>query len=266
MKKIKYFTLLGLMTFFFAFISCEDEDKEAYNIHNQAENVAPYVRIILDKSTVDSAALPSALINATVSAPANNVKSWSLKVKISGSQTTSYTDLITINSFPSDFTISVQEIADKLGININSIQAADVIEFSGTSEGFDGKTLSYGNLAGDLSGQPEQRQAYDFDVVVFCSPVSSNFIGDWTIVTVDAYGDGWNGGYITATVDGVATNYAAAGTGTTHVVSIPSGTTSLVWSYTPGAWEEENTFTMEDPAGATYGPFMGANGIPFCFF
>ena len=103
-------------------------------------------------------------------------------------------------------------------------------------------------------------------MVVFCSPVSSNFIGDWTIVTVDAYGDGWNGGYITATVDGVATNYAAAGTGTTHVVSIPSGTTSLVWSYTPGAWEEENTFTMEDPAGATYGPFMGANGIPFCFF
>ena len=44
-------------------------------------------------------------------------------------------------------------------------------------QGFDGKTLNYSNLAGDLSGQPEQRQAYDFDVVVFCSPVSSNFIG-----------------------------------------------------------------------------------------
>ena len=42
----------------------------------------------------------------------------------------------------------------------------------------------------------------------------------------DAYGDGWNGGYITA-LNGVATNYAAAGTGTTHV-EIPSGTTSLI--------------------------------------
>ena len=34
------------------------------------------------------------------------------------SQTTNYTDL-TIESFPTDFTISVQEIADKLGIDIN---------------------------------------------------------------------------------------------------------------------------------------------------
>ncbi|MDA9056255.1 hypothetical protein N9K49_00205 [Flavobacteriaceae bacterium] len=247
--------------------SCKDDDKTAFNLHNETGNTVPYVRIILENSTVDSSILPTSLINATVSAPANNVTSWSARVRIIGSSmTTPFVDIKTITTFPNSFSISIPEIADALGVNINDIEPADIIEFSGVSKGTDNTELEYDDLAGDLSGQPEQRQAYQFSVIVFCAPVSSNFIGDWTLDLVDLYGDGWDGAYITATVDGVETRYMVNGSGTVHVVTIPSDTQTLVWSYTSGSYEEEHTFTMIDPSGTIYGPFYGDPGIPFCFF
>lgn len=138
--------------------------------------------------------------------------------------------------------------------------------FIGKSTGDNGKTVEYKDLAGDLSGQPEQKQAYNFSVIVFCSPVASNFVGDWELVMSDSYGDGWNGGYILATIDGKESKYFADDDSTTVTVTIPSGTTSLVWSYTRGSWEEENSFTITDPSGNSFGPFDGGgSGIPFCF-
>lgn len=265
MKRIKYFATLSFLILSFVFIACEDEDKAAYNLHTESENTAPYVRIILDNSTVDSSVLSDAVISGTVDAPSKNVKSWSAKVRIDGSMTTDFTEIISVTSFPAEVNISIEEIADKLEIDIMDIQPADIIEFSAVSEGVDGKILNYDLLAGDLSGQPEQRQAYEFEVIVFCAPISSNFIGDWTIVMTDTYGDGWDGAFITATIDGNGTTYTTSGSGETHVITIPSGTTSLVWSYSSGAYEEEHIFTITDPAGISYGPFDGGDGIPFCF-
>tara|TARA_B110000967_G_C18898919_1_gene573059 strand:+ start:5054 stop:5869 length:816 start_codon:yes stop_codon:yes gene_type:complete len=247
--------------------SCKDDDKTAFNLHSDAENVAPYVRILLENATVDSSILSTAVITATVSAPENNVTSWSARVRIIGSSTTSpYVDIKTVTAFPSTFSLSVVEIAAALGVDIADIEPADIIEFSGVSIGLNNEEIGLENLAGDLSGQPEQNQAYGFSVIVFCAPVSSDFIGDWILDLADSYGDGWDGAFITATVDGVETRYTANGEGTLHTVTIPSGTTSLVWSYTSGAFEEEHTFTITDPTGIEYGLFDGGPGIPFCFF
>lgn len=75
--------------------------------------------------------------------------------------------------------------------------------------------------------------------------------GDWTIVMVDSWGDGWNGGFLTVTIDGVSTDYAAAGTGSTEVITVPAGA-SLVITYTAGDYEGENSFTITAPDGTIY--------------
>lgn len=73
--------------------------------------------------------------------------------------------------------------------------------------------------------------------------------GDWTIAMFDSWGDGWNGAFMTVTVDGVATDYSCVGTDTTVVVSVPMGADfSIV--YTDGDYEEENSYTITAPDGA----------------
>jgi gliding motility-associated-like protein len=72
----------------------------------------------------------------------------------------------------------------------------------------------------------------------------------WTIQMNDQFGDSWNGGSITVTVDGVATNYTNTG-GTQQTVSftVTSGVTISV-SYNPGGiWDNENSYTILDDLG-----------------
>ncbi len=77
----------------------------------------------------------------------------------------------------------------------------------------------------------------------------------WTLVTNDAYGDGWNGGFITANVNGVETTYAASGFGSTFEIGMVDND-DYSFTYTSGGgtgqapgWEEENTYTLTSPDG-----------------
>lgn len=256
---IKFLSLVFLMILN---SSCADGDKEVFDLQNGTE--APYVRIILDNKTVDSSVLNTATINGTISAPADNVASWTVGVRITGSVTTDFVDVKTVTSFPSSISISVDEIASLLDINITDIQPADVIEFSGRSEGTNGVKITRADLTRDLSSQPEQRNAYQFSVIVFCAPVAAPFTGNWTLNLEDSYGDGWDGAFITATIDGVATNYTfSAGASVSLTVLVPDDASSVVFSYTAGSFEEEHSFTIVSPSGVTSGPF--SDPIPFCF-
>lgn len=74
----------------------------------------------------------------------------------------------------------------------------------------------------------------------------------WTIDLYDTWGDGWNGnGAITVTVDGVSTNYTnVSGGGTDQTVNLPivSGAAVTI-TYTPGSFNNENSFTLFNDAG-----------------
>lgn len=86
--------------------------------------------------------------------------------------------------------------------------------------------------------------------------------GEYTINMKDDWGDGWNGGFLTVTLDGeevpgspfrVETGTDASGTFT-----VPDGATSLTLVYTSGEYDSENTFEIIDPNGkraASEGPF-----------
>lgn len=90
----------------------------------------------------------------------------------------------------------------------------------------------------------------------------------WTLVTNDAFGDGWNGGFITATINGVDTNYAASGEGSTFEIGMVDNDV-YSFTYTPNGgagspgWEEENTYTLTAPDGTEFsdGPVPAAGEI-----
>jgi len=77
-----------------------------------------------------------------------------------------------------------------------------------------------------------------------------------------SFGDGWDGAFVTFEIDGVTTDYTfTAGSAANFEVNVPEGTSSLVISYTSGAFEEEHIYTIETPDGDVRGPF-GPNPAP----
>ena len=102
------------------------------------------------------------------------------------------------------------------------------------------RSLPFENFTGSITGQQEQRQAFNFIVLVKCSPITDATVpGTWIVEMDDLYGDGWDGAFLTIEIDGVATNYtvsAGQGSAATHIINVPAGTAELVISYTSGAF------------------------------
>lgn len=73
---------------------------------------------------------------------------------------------------------------------------------------------------------------------------------EYTLDMADSFGDGWNGGALTATVNGVIEGtYAAANSASTGAIQVPIGDT-LVLSYSSGNFETENTYSLFAPDGS----------------
>jgi hypothetical protein len=256
--------ILGLLFASIALIGCEDEDKNPLNLLDPENTKAPYVRIVVDETIVAAGDIATSSFNGTVSALDNNVASWELSVsRESGGVASDTISLTTITSFPSDISIPYTDIASGLGISTSDISGGDFIRFLGTSIGTDGSVFTFENFTGSITGQQEQRQAYNFIVLVKCSPITDATIsGTWTIDMQDLFGDGWDGAFVTFEIDGVATNYTfSAGSAASFDVDVPSGTSQLVISYTSGAFEEEHIYTITTPDGDVRGPF-GPNPSP----
>jgi hypothetical protein len=193
MKKILKI-VLSFVVLISSFTSCEKDDaKDPLFEYYQTENYAPYVRVIMDTQLIDITQIESSSVTFTVSAPGDNVASWAVSVKLDGSTTTDYFELKTVTSFPETFTYSVNELASTVGLDVADIAAGDKFLFSGVSVGGDGTVLTVNDLGPDLFGQPEQRNAYAFQVAISCPPLvfplnGADYVGTGTI-TVDDWAD-----------------------------------------------------------------------------
>lgn len=76
--------------------------------------------------------------------------------------------------------------------------------------------------------------------------------GTWTLEMNDSWGDGWDGAYLTMTVNGVSTDYTVAN-GYQHIemVDVPADSTVQI-SYTAGSYEEEHSYVITAPDGTVY--------------
>ncbi|MEO0526869.1 MAG: hypothetical protein AAFZ89_06560 [Bacteroidota bacterium] len=179
-------TSIFIVLFSLAFIGCDkDEDKDPQTIQADIANIAPYIRIIPDASlpVIDATALDGVVFAGTLDDPADNVASWSVQVrKLRGTDTVPLAPLTSFTSFPAEWALTGQELADALGIPTSEIQPGDNVQFVATSTGVDGSTLTFAQLQDDLSGQPEQRQAYEFNSFVACPFLQDEVVGPYDVI------------------------------------------------------------------------------------
>nr|WP_298924588.1 hypothetical protein [uncultured Allomuricauda sp.] len=87
------------------------------------------------------------------------------------------------------------------------------------------------------------------------------FAGEYTINFLDSFEDGWDGAFISVSIDGGSAEDFTLETGGSgsSTFTVPEGATTLLVTYTAGNFEEEHTFTILDPNGssaASGGPFI----------
>ena len=74
-----------------------------------------------------------------------------------------------------------------------------------------------------------------------------------TISMQDSFGDGWNGAFLSVFYNGVLQNtYTAVGFGSTFTFTVPQGV-AVSFSYTPGSWESEVSYTISVNGTVAYG-------------
>lgn len=263
MKKMKNINkiILGLLAVSLAFISCEDEDKDPITVHIGDANKAAYVRINGYQSIVPVTDVPDAVFSATVNDRLGNVASWDLTVQLErgGDIIAGPADLVSLSSFPTDISITYDEIATALGLTTADISAGDFVRFLGTATGKDGKVWTFENFSASITGQPEQLQAFNFVVLIKCAPITDATVGGtWIANLQDSYGDGWDGAFLTFEIDGSGTDYTVSGGQgfeAIYEIDVPDGA-ELIISYTSGSFEGEHTFDLTSPDGpyGSYGP------------
>ena len=152
------------------------------------------------------------------------------------------------NGFPQfDATLDLSQAVSASGLAGGEYFGGDQFLYRFELELTDGRVFST-DVGGTVSGGSFFSSPFQYLVTIKCVPVTP-FAGDYELQLVDSYGDGWDGAFITVTIDGVSTDYTATGSGTNHTVTVPGGTTTLTFTYTPGAFEGEHTYKIIGPFG-----------------
>ncbi|GAA3565292.1 hypothetical protein [Snuella lapsa] len=278
MKKIAFlnYTITAmaclLAVFSITLFSCEDEDKDIFNVFE----LGGFVRFETPFPTVVNIASLAEAANITVTnvleAPDGNVASYSIEASamVAGEEYGPVAFGETVTSFPANLTITMSDLASALGFDIADVGFADTFSFTGTAvndkgivyKGNDRQTFTEedgvkgGNNSSDLLDETGYRNAFEFSFAIPCPPNNNPISGDWTIDMTDLFGDGWDGAFVTVEIDGSTTDYTIPATdAATHVFNVPSGTGVLRISYTSGSWEEEHVYTITNPDGVEFGPF-----------
>ena len=151
------------------------------------------------------------------------------------------------------FDVSVP-LADALStMQISDFKGNDVVYFNFEVSLTDGRTFSYTNTTGSMTGF-YWSSPYRYLVVIGCSvPFGGTApAGTYTLNGQDSYGDGWNGAEITITIDGEVYEVFGFSSGTSASTTFTlDGTQTLGLSFSGGSWDGEITYQVEyvDPNG-----------------
>lgn len=291
MKKITY--ILTAIIAFISVFSCTDES--TFNnptIHDLAKggfvrfaNTEPKA-LVFDAQDIVYA---GEIIDAN-----NNLSSYtiSLKAAISG-KNYFIDDYVTITSFPATLTITSQQLADAIGIEVNDFSLGSLFSFVGiatTNDGrvfngerpeFDANTgaVGVGNTEANLE-LASYKNAMTFSILIACPPSPA---GIYRIDMHDTFADGWQtdnpdgGSGIQITVDdeiiefGMCSPYTGSNTGSfldesrglctpgdgidaTTTIEIPAGAELVLWEF-PGDQYGEISFEIYDPNGVLIGEY-----------
>jgi len=268
MKKIKNFIILIISGF--AIVSCSEDDKAisvlldnvergailrttnfngTYNIFNLTDDVFKFELGLesQDQSGGDDlleVRLYQSFNDNTADATDNSKPEVLVSTTPKSAMGTSENGLPTLST-----TMLLSEALAVNGLSVDDVFGGDQFLYRLESELTDGRIFT-NTVGGTVSGGSFFSSPFAYTVTVKCVPVDP-FSGDYVLNLLDSYGDGWDGAFITVTIDGVATDYTATGSGTTHTVTVPDGTATLSFVYTSGAFEGEHTYVITGPFGVT---------------
>ncbi|MGB5609297.1 hypothetical protein [Eudoraea sp.] len=255
--------ILGILAVALTIASCENEDKFPLSVHLDDANKAAYVRAVVNQTVYLVEDVPDATFEATIDVPVDNVAQYDLSFTlISGSGDYDTIPLNTITEFPTSISYTYAELTGFLGITTADIGGGDLFQFIGTCIGKDGRFWTASNFTGDVTGQVAQFNGFTFTVLVDCAPITDvETAGTWVANLQDSYGDGWDGAFLTFSIDGSTTAYtisADQGFEAIYDIDVPAGVLEIF--YTSGNFEGEHSFSLFSPDGALYGEYGPAPG------
>jgi len=256
--------ILGILAVALTMASCEDEDKFPLNVHLDDANKAAYVRTVVNQYLYLVADIKDATFEATIDVVVDNVAQYDLSFTlISASGEYDTIPLNTVTEFPTSISYTYAELAELVGTNIDDIGGGDIFQFIGTCIDKQGRFWENSNYTGDITGQLAQRNGFSFTVLVDCAPITDvDTAGTWVADLQDTFGDGWDGAFLTFSIDGSTTAYTISpdqGDAATYDIEVPDGVVLEIF-YTPGDFESEHIFQLYSPDGELYGDYGPAPG------
>ncbi len=140
----------------------------------------------------------------------------------------------------------------------------------------DGRRFSFDQNSGTLTGSYFS-SPFLYSATIVCPPTPPS-TGDWTFDMTDAYGDTWNGAFLTVTLDGTEHIFAIDGgdadpTASVETLNVPVGSEVISIQFTSGPWDGEIGFTitaangnviLSQEAYAATTPAPGVELINYC--
>jgi len=155
-----------------------------------------------------------------------------------------------------DFSATLADALSNNGLSAGEFNGGDVFTYRFELELTDDRVFTNTNATGTVSGGSFFSSPFIYNVGLKCVPITP-FAGEYTFTLVDSFGDGWDGAFITVTIDGGEPQQLTitGGDKGEFTVTVPDGTTELLMTYTPGNFEGEHTYTID------YDPLDGSDPI-----
>lgn len=270
MKAMKKLSFLLIFIFTAFFISCEDDDASlTQELQGNIERGA-VLRTLDAVSTTYNAFDLSSLFEVVIQAQdgQNGALMSSVDVFIrfddrtpengSGDENDRAEQLVT-NIPASEFTIdefnlprtrisiALSDALSTMGMSSTDFTGNDRFVFRLALNLTDGRVFTEGDANASVASGSFFRSPFVYSVDIACIPLGP-VPGTYVFDMVDSYGDGWNGGFLTVTIDGVSTDIsvpeAQGSSSATETFVVPQGATEFTIVYTGGSFDDENSFTI----------------------
>ena len=155
-----------------------------------------------------------------------------------------------------DISVSLGDAMATLGLSSSEYTGGDAVNINLKLNLTDGRSFGADQATGSMTGS-YFKSPYKYAKIIKCIPLSA-VPGIYTFNMADSYGDGWQGGGILVTVDGVVTKYAVPDNGDatgleTYVgndssgyatLTIPAGASTMSFAWVDDTYNSECSYNI----------------------
>ena len=155
-----------------------------------------------------------------------------------------------------DISVSLGDAMATLGLSSSEYTGGDAVNINLKLNLTDGRSFGADQATGSMTGS-YFKSPYKYAKIIKCIPLSA-VPGIYTFNMADSYGDGWQGGGILVTVDGVVTKYGVPDNGDatgleTYVgndssgyatLTIPAGASTMSFAWVDDTYNSECSYNI----------------------